>query len=926
MPRCLLRINPFVMFSILLAGVLGTPIVSVAKSNRPASAKLPLYFPLSFEENRGQVADGVSYYSIGPAHQTFFMDDRIVIRPTLGPTDSAIPIQLRFKGGSAEVEPVGEDPLPTRSSYFLGSDSGRWKTGIRHFRRVRYRDLYPGIDLIFYGDGRNLEYDLIVAPGADPSQVRFSFEGADQLKLSPEGHIILSTSVGQLVHRAPKIYQARDASRKKIGGRATLSAEGTVGFRLDSYDPTLPLTIDPVLVYSTYLGGTRGDVIQGVAVDAEGNVYVAGSTGSLDFPLVDPLQDEFAGGGATIGDIFVSKIDPSGSYLVYSTYVGGDTTEVGRSLALDAAGQVYVTGTTFSSDFPSTAGSFQPECSGQCPFLFKLSADGSRLVYSTFLGRGDGTAVAVDADGQAILTGRTTSADFPVRNAFQPERGGLADAFAAKFNAAGADLIFSTLVGGSGEDNLDADDGGAAVDAAGNIYISGTTDSTDFPVANPVQVQNGGEEDAFLVKLNPQGGLVYSTYLGGSNDDTGQGVAADAAGNAHWIGSTVSDDFPVTPGALQTEPGGGNGDAFVVKIPPQGGALTFATYLGGPGRDNGVAVAVDGQGRIVAGGRAAAGYPTQDPFRPLVGVDAFVSKLTPDGSGLVYSVPLGGGSSETVLALATRGTTVYAAGDTVSPDFPILAALQPRTAGGTEAFLAQITDSGTLYFAQFGNGVAGGASAISEILLTNSSSESSSTATLELRDDDGDPLAVNLTVAGDTGGAVPAGPASMLEVTVPPLGLVRISTDGAGDLRTGSATVTFDNPLGGVIRFNLDPFGTAGVGESRLVRGFITPVRRTAINTGVAIFNPQESQVGIRMRLRDTDGEEIPGGLRTRAVPAGGHFAEFINQSFPSADLDDFVGTLTVEVTTLNALVAATALELGGQPGQFTTLPVTPLP
>jgi len=346
----------------------------------------------------------------------------------------------------------------------------------------------------------------------------------------------------------------------------------------------------------------------------------------------------------------------------------------------------------------------------------------------------------------------------------------------------------------------------------------------------------------------------------------------------------------------------------------------FATYLGGHLGDTANDVALDSLGRIVVVGNGSSNFPVLDPILNFEGIDNYVTKLRGDGSGLVYSTPIGGADQD--IAVATFGTNVYIAGNISSGNLPVLNALQPRKLGFTNSFLTQLADVSQIYFAQFGNG----SGVVSDILLTNSSEASPSNATLNFRADDGTPLEVNVTVTDSQGGATTQNQVSELQVTVEPFGAVRILTDGVGDVVTGSVTVNHDGPLGGVIRFTLSDFGTAGVGSSELVRGFITPVRRTAINTGVAMFNPEDETAGIIMRLRDLAGVQIQGGLHSRALQPGEHLALFITELFKNADLTDFEGTLTVDVNSLNQLITATALELGTERGQFTTLPVTPIP
>jgi hypothetical protein len=374
--------------------------------------------------------------------------------------------------------------------------------------------------------------------------------------------------------------------------------------------------------------------------------------------------------------------------------------------------------------------------------------------------------------------------------------------------------------------------------------------------------------------------------------------------------------------AFQPNYGGGIavGDAFVAKIAPAGGELVYSTYLGGQLGDTGIDIALDELGQAVVVGTGGSNFPIRQALGEFDGIDAYVTKFTADGSNLVYSTPIGGGDND--IAVTTFGTDVYIAGENATANSPVLNAFQPRSNGFAEIFLNHISDTSSIYFAQFGNGEG----AISDILLTNSSPVTASSATVSFKGDDGAPISVGVTVTGDATAGTFQETSSDLDVDVAPLGSVKITTDGIGDIVTGSVTVTFDMPLGGVIRFDLGSFGVAGVNQSTLVRGFITPVRNTSVNTGVAIYNPEDRLIGLTMRLRNLKGEEIQGGLTSLALDPGGHLAQFITELFRNADLTDFEGTLTVETSTFNALMAATALELGTKPGEFTTLPVTPLP
>ena len=473
-----------------------------------------------------------------------------------------------------------------------------------------------------------------------------------------------------------------------------LASKNEVTFSVAGYDPKRALVIDPTLVYTYMAGG------QGIAVDSYGNAYVTGYTYSTDFPTVNPLQP--SPGGEY--DAFVAKLNPTGSALVYSTYLGGSSDDFGFGIAVDVAGNAYVTGWTSSSDFP-TANALQPQNPNTCsPFVAKLNPAGSALVYSTYLGGGSafgcidyGEGIAADAAGNAYVTGITDSTDFPTANPLQPVFGGGEDAFVTKLNPTGSALVYSTYLGGSGDDAGE----GIAVDSAGNAYVAGYTMSTDFPTANPLQPNIGGIEDAFVAKLNPAGSaLIYSTYLGGSGHDWGRAVAADSVGNAYVTGNTESTDFP-TANAFQANchsctpwvyppgqggPGGLMDNAFVAKLNPTGSALVYSTYLGGSGNDAGNAIAADSAGNAyVTGWTGSTDFPTANPLQascdncsPNNVPGPFVASLNPTGSVLVYSTYLGSGGD---------GIAVDAAGNAY-------------VTGGI-AFVAKISPSGGAYSAGF---------------------------------------------------------------------------------------------------------------------------------------------------------------------------------------------------------------------------------
>jgi hypothetical protein len=668
--------------------------------------------PLSFELNRGQTAAQVNFLSRGNGYALFLTPTEAVLSlqkpaPTASggaetqAPDSAV-LRSRFVGANPEPQVIGLDPLAGTSNYFIGNDPSQWRTDIATYGRVQYQNLYPGVDLVYYGDQRQLEYDYVVAPGTDPGVIKLAIDGAESMALDGQGDLVLHASGGDVVEHAPVVYQEVGGVRQPVSGRFVLEGDGQVGFALGAYDPSRPLIIDPVLSYSTYLGGAGGDAGFGIAVDTAGNAYVTGETGSTDFPTTSGADQKSLGGSR---DAFVTKLDATGTALVYSTYLGGTAFDTSHGITVDTAGNAYVTGWTGSTDFPTTAGAFQTTFGGYYDaFVTKLNPTGTALVYSTYLGGtgyDESQGIAVDATGNAYVTGDTVSADFPTTaGAFQTLYGGNEDVFVTKLDATGTALAYSTYLGGT----RNSDEGwGIAVDTAGNAYVTGETGSIDFPTTagafqTSLQVP-GGYYNAFVTKLNPTGtDLVYSTYLGGTGGlDIGYGIAVDVAGNAYVTGITESTDFPTTAGAFQTTFGGYT-DAFVTKLDATGTALVYSTYLGGTAFEESRGIAVDATGNAyVAGSTVSIDFPTTaGAFHTTFGgyYDAFVTKLDATGTALVYSTYLGGASDDYGLGIAvdTAGNA-YVTGETNSADFPTTAGAFQTSSGSSypqfDAFVAK---------------------------------------------------------------------------------------------------------------------------------------------------------------------------------------------------------------------------------------------
>lgn len=714
----------------------GVPLAGIGKES-PASARAGAALPgrvdqgygrlpLAFEENRGQTDGRVNFLSRGPGYTlyltpteaTFVLaksearpkQDRIRLltphRPVPEPKITRTVVRMKLLGANPASRVAGGGELPGKVNYFIGNDPAKWRTDVPTYARVEYRDVYPGVSLVYYGNQRHLEYDFVVAPGADPKAVRLAFEGVEKLRLDPRGDLVLHTAAGELRQAVPVAYQTIDGTRREIPVHYALSGKNRVSFQLAAYDRTRPLVIDPVLAYSTYLTNVNASG-HGVAVDGSGNAYVTGATDSPDFAIVNASQSTFGGGSR---DAFVMKLNPTGSALIYSTFLGGSDSDFATRIAVDPSGHAYVTGLADSTDFPTVNALYQRgPFSGV--FVAKLNPSGSTLVYSTFLGgSGNGEfayAIAADSSGNAYVAGQTQSTDLPTVNAFQPALAGSVDAFVVKLNPAGSSVIYTTYLGGS-----DAEAAlGLAVDSGGYAYVTGATSSTDFPIANAFQPALSGGEDAFAAKLSPVGALVYATYLGGSEGDGGTDIAVDALGSAHVIGWTRSTDFP-TVNALQptlapfdTPCHGGPPatDVFVTKLNPAGSALSYSTYLGGSCGDDGSAIAVDAAGNAyVVGTTGSSDFPTVNPIQPSYALpeaqDVFVAALNPTGTAFLYSTFLGGSGQNTGRGIAVDASgSVYVTGEQ-SSDFPIVSPLPtsmpaPISGSGFVAKLAPATPS-----------------------------------------------------------------------------------------------------------------------------------------------------------------------------------------------------------------------------------------
>lgn len=545
----------------------------------PAVQALPLFF----EQNSGQFPPEVEFAARTGGTAVLLTRTGVSIQPGL---------RLRWHGAVHSRPLAGEEPLTGAANYFVGRDPQRWRTSVPLFGKVRYARVYPGISMVFHGTGHQIEQDWIVAPGSRPGRIALDVQGASRISIGESGDLLLESATGQLSLRKPFAWQDTAAGRRAVEVSFALRGARRIGFRLGAYDKKLDLIIDPVLTYSTYFGS--GGNATGVALDPAGNIYVAGATSMLGMPMVSAFQNTFGGNV----DGFVLKLSPDGSRLIYATYLGGSGQDTLNDIAVDAAGNAYVTG--------------------------------------------------------------QTSADFPLVHPIQGTLQGNSDAFVAKLGPQGNALIYSTYLGGNSFDGAS----GIAVDAQGSAYISGWTASADFPAVHPIQASNGGTgstEDAFVAKLNPAGtALIYATYLGGPDSDHANGIAVDAAGHAYVTGYAGA-GFPVRGGLP-----GNSEPCFVSELAADGGALVYSTYLGTGGSGTCTGIAVDTAGSAYVAGQNQA-------------MDAFVAKLNPSGSQLVYATYLGGSGSEFASRVAVDSTgSAYITGTTWSGDFPVFAAVQGR--------------------------------------------------------------------------------------------------------------------------------------------------------------------------------------------------------------------------------------------------------
>ncbi|HXP16906.1 MAG TPA: SBBP repeat-containing protein, partial [Terriglobales bacterium] len=742
--------------------------------------------PLRFEPNQGQTDSQVRFLARGAGYGLFLTPDQAVLS-LRSPDRSASVVRMQLAGANPAARVSGADPLPGKSNYFIGNDPARWRRDIPQFARVRYQEVFPGVDLVYYGNQGQLEYDFEVAAGADPGKIALRFQAPERVHSDGAGDLILGAAGGEIRLKAPQIYQSSGEDRQTVAGRYLVRGDGEIGFELGSYDRSRVLVIDPVLTYSTYLGGTgieacsaiAGVTIAGVlspppgcpavAIDASANIYLAGSTTSADFPVVPPatsMPPAFQSKLAVAPDVFVTKLNAGGSAVLFSTYLGGDNVDTTAGVAVDTAFNVVVAGTTASSNFPvSTASAFQASraSGGEHAFVSQLDPAGENLLYSTYLsskGTENARGLALDARNKIYVIGTTTSKDQPdathsfpaTLGAIQTASLGTSQFFVSKIDPTLiglASLPYSTYFGGGNPIGGATLGGGIAVDANSNIYITGGTNflhtgnpATDFPIVNAYQgcldtpptstaTANCSTSvtalDAFVAKINPSASsgaqLLYSTYLGGTGDDIGFGIAVDSGLSAYVTGSTTSTDFIIPTGTTPfqkclddpTNPatcpaGMSAADAFLGKLgnPCTGSTCTTTTvplnyfsYLGGSDTDVGLAIVVDSlQGARIAGWTTSTNFHTTPNNMVQTtakgATDAFVARIDTTASSAAalghYGTYLGGGDRDfaTSIAADILGNS-YVAGETASGNFPTMGSpLQGALNGMSDAFLSKI--------------------------------------------------------------------------------------------------------------------------------------------------------------------------------------------------------------------------------------------
>lgn len=656
---------------------------AVKAVKEPAFGNVPLYFI----PNKGQVNETARFYA-KTSRYTLWMTKQGLVFDTH--QDAS---RLVFLEANREPEMAPVELTRHRVNYYKGSDRSKWHSGIQTSTAVLYKNVYKNVDLKVYGIEKQIEYDWVVKPGAGPGVIRFRYEGAQSTRIDEQGNLVIKTEFGELTHKKPVSYQLIDGKKVDVDSQFRRIAKNIYGFNVESYDTVHPLIIDPVVVpdYSTYLGGSSNEYHGHIAVDNEGHVYLVGYTGSTNFPVKNAYKDYKSG----YYDAYLTKFDPSGTELLFSTYFGGSSSEYFSALSIAPNGDIYIGGDTFSTNMPASYNSYSGSKDG---FIARFDSSGNYLEGRYLGGSSEDriSTIITDKTNNVYIIGWTRSSNFPTKDPFQSSLKGGISTFIHKLKTDLSGILYSTYLGGTGYDY------GAriAVDEPGNIYVFGRTSSSDFPLKTPYQSSyGGGSYDAFIAKLKPDGsGLVFSTFLGGNGSEYSEGFSLDKSGVIYIAGRTDSSDFP-TKNALQGYLKGGY-DTFAAKIKPDGSDLIYSTYLGGSADDQVTYCVVDDAGNLYLCGRTyCTDFPTRNPFQAtLAGSgDGFISAITPDGSDLLFSTYFGGSSDDFGYKLGMDGSgRLYLQGFTKSSDLPVKNAYQGYNGGQQDAFLVRFSLGGVL--------------------------------------------------------------------------------------------------------------------------------------------------------------------------------------------------------------------------------------
>jgi Beta-propeller repeat/Abnormal spindle-like microcephaly-assoc'd, ASPM-SPD-2-Hydin len=833
--------------------------------------------PLTFERNQGQTSSEVQYLSRGQGYTAFLTSGSIVLSLRANATggadsanQSAATVQVSLVGAATNPTVTGEDPQPGKVNYFFGNDPAQWRTNIPTYGRVRYKDVYPGIDLVYYGNSRQLEYDFEVRPGADPRKIQFAIQGTRQIQLDEQGNLILKVGSGEIRLVSPMVYQESAGQRFPVVGSYVMTDATHIAFQVAHYDASKPLVIDPVLTYSTYLGGSGADLANGIAVDASGNVYIAGYTSSANFPL------------ATIGSlasnanhVFVAKLNTAGTGLIYADYIGGNNNDYGVALVLDGSNNVYVTGSTSSSNFPVLSAYQGQQPGPYSGFVTKVSASGSALMYSTYLGGNtfdQPVGIAIDNLGEVHVAGYTNSLNFPVANAFQStalasQGGGFGTyGFLTKFTANGSALVYSTYLAGNtdvsqpcGNTNCWPSPYSAisalTLDASGNAYVAGTTNTNNFPVTSGVyQGSNPTQQDAtlgFVSKFSGSGNLDYSTYFyGSSGSPVGiSAVAVDGSGSAYITGTADSDGtFPVTSASTAIcDPnvdGFGCSYAFVTKFDAAAATLLYSTFLGPNNFASPQSLTLDANDdAYILSSTTSPLFQTNNAIESYTGgVDMLLVEIDPAASTQLFSTYLGGGGSDAPGGIAVdAAANVYVTGFTASSDFPVTpGSFQNQLAGNSDAFVMKIGAGSTLtvalnpYSLQYAPLAVGSTSQAQQVLLRNMSSNALTFSSISTTGD--------YAESDDCTPGIPAASSCTISVTfTPAMGGSRAGSVQIGDSAAGSPQVVTLTGTGIGAAIGLNPgvlsFSSVQLGSSSSAQTI------TLSNPGNASLSIASSQI-----------------------------------------------------------------------------------